>query len=193
MISAARFFNPNILLLSVLMCSPGPRAGAENTNVISTAATVKTQASPLPDAWNGVWRGQVKVSVDGETRHEVNLDLTIAKIPERTAKTWTMQYTGQPPRNYELAPAETGRGLFILDEKNGTLIEEQLIGETLYAIFSVDNVLLTSRFELRGRELHLEIATYDHSVKRTKTNAASQAVVYPFRSIQSGILRRQKK
>lgn len=165
---------------------------AQDTNAIEPLQITKPVSAVLPDSWDGVWSGEIKVIVDGETRHAVNMELTVAPIKGRSAKTWVIQYAGQPPRPYEIISAPDGKGHFQVDEKNGTVLDAQLIGDTLHSAFSVGTVLLTSRFERRGRELHVEITSYDHSGKTSTTSTNSEAINYPPQSVQVGILRRQK-
>ena len=158
-----------------------------------TAAATDTRAT-LPDNWNGVWRGEIEVLVDGKRQHRATMELRVQKLGDDGAKSWTIQYSGQPPRLYEIRPAPDAKGRFIVDEKDGTLLEDQLIGNILHSVFSLGDVLLTSRFENRGEEITVEIATFafDATKLRDALNSPAKATSYSFRSIQRGILRRQK-
>lgn len=158
--------------------------------LILPLATHAAAPLPLPAAWDGVWRGEIEVIAGGKVTHRAQMELRITPIAGSLAKTWMQTYSGQPPRNYEIRPAEGGEGRFVMDEKNGVLLDEQLVGNTLLSAFRTGGVLLTSRFELRGEELEIEIATFGEQL----ANAATQPEVaaLPFRSIQRGVLHRQQ-
>jgi hypothetical protein len=181
--SSPKYFDGSFILVLVILLA---------SFAASAADTVIAAEPPLPDVWNAVWSGEIKVIADGEIRHASTMELRVASIAGRPAKTWSIHYSGQPSRNYEITPATGGKGRFIVDEKNGLLLDEQLVGDTLYSAFSVGNVLLNSRFERRGDEMHVEIATYELASTNAATVSNAQATAYPFRSIQVGILRRQK-
>jgi hypothetical protein len=137
-----------------------------------------------------VWRGDIEVLAGGKVTHRAQMELRIAPIAGSAAKSWTQTYGGQPPRHYEIRPADASAGRFILDEKNGVLLEEQLVGDTLHSAFQVGDVLLTSRLQKRGDELVVEIATFAAATRNNVAAAKPTAVALPFRSIQHGVLRR---
>ena len=152
------------------------------------ADSLAQEVSPtLPPQWNGLWRGGIEVMAGGQVTHRAQMELSVAPIAGRIAWTWTQTYTGQPPRAYELRPAESDAGRFVLDEKNGVLLDGQLIGATLLSTFRTGGVLLASRFELRGDELVVEIATF---ADPPQAAGKQQVAALPFRSIQRGVLRR---
>lgn len=154
--------------------------------VIATRAGESTPP-PLPATWDGVWRGDIEVLAGGATQHRATMELRVQPVAGSDAKTWTLTYSGQSPRKYEIRPTAAA-GRFIMDEKNGVLIEEQLIGDTLHSAFQVGDVLLTSRFEKRGNELAVEITTFAVAEPSPKSSAKPLAVSLPFRSIQRGLL-----
>ena len=147
----------------------------------------------LPDDWDGVWRGEIEVLAGGAVQHRSKMELRVEKLEAPGAKSWTIRYSGQPPRDYEIRSVPGGKGRFVTDEKNGTVLDEQLIGSTLHSVFSLGDVLLTSRFENRGEEIAIEIATFAFSATRDGAPPPpTRAIPYPFRSIQRGVLRREK-
>lgn len=154
-----------------------------------THSLAQSSEAELPAAWDGVWRGEIEVLAGGKVTHRAQMELRIAPIAGSAAKTWTQTYSGQPPRQYEIRPADSGAGRFILDEKNGVLLEEQLIGDTLLSTFRTGDVLLFSRFDLRGDALAVEIATFAAPAVNGATKPEVGAL--PFRSIQRGVLHRQ--
>jgi hypothetical protein len=145
---------------------------------------------PLPAGWDGVWLGDIEVHAGDKVTHRARMDLRIAPVAGSVAKTWIQTYAGQPPRNYEIRPTESGEGRFVMDEKNGVLLDTQLVGNTLLSTFHTGGVLLTSRFELRGDELAVEIATFAEPASDAATQ--SKVAAFPFRSIQRGVLHRQQ-
>src|SRR3954454_8233659 len=117
------------------------------------------KSTPLSAAWDGVWKGGCQLEgADGTKPQEVAMELHVGDLAGGK-KTWKIVYgTGDKrrPRPYELAPVEGKPGRFVIDEKNGLLIDYQLLGDRLYGAFTVDDSLVVARFERRGDGLHVE-------------------------------------
>lgn len=84
-------------------------------------------------------------------------------------------------RNYELVAKDQGAGHFVIDEKDGTLIDAWWLGDRLYSQFRVQNSLLNTQYERQSNRLHYELVTYK-SVSSAPAEDCQQKV--PFESYQ---------
>jgi hypothetical protein len=122
--------------------------------------------------------------------HRVEMELRIEPLEGESRLSWIQTYSGQPPRAYVLRTADGGTGRLVMDEQNGILLDAQLSGGTLHSTFRTGDVLLSSRFEKRGRELSVEIATFHDALESERPS--SKVASLPFRSVQRGVLHRQR-
>lgn len=79
------------------------------------------------------------------------MELETAPLKDRNADLWKIIYVfndRREERNYEIKLVEGSSNHFVIDEKNGFLIDNLLSNNTLYSQFTINNNLVTTRFEL---------------------------------------------
>ncbi|MFO0826669.1 MAG: hypothetical protein U0572_00845 [Phycisphaerales bacterium] len=153
-------------------------------------------ASPLlPVAWHGTWRGELEIASTPAQR--VPMELDIQPLDGGKRLTWRMTYgdgASKQVRAYELLPGDAPNR-FVIDEKNGILIDQRLEGSTMVSAFEVQGNLLVSREELVGDELRFEITTYAAAKPRESAvgegDAKTTVKSYPSLGYQRAVLKRQ--
>ncbi|HEV2862809.1 MAG TPA: hypothetical protein VGX48_17465 [Pyrinomonadaceae bacterium] len=179
-----------ILLLSLVLFCAEARA-----QVASPAP--KTGGQPLPAEWEGVWKGTLTVAHADGKREELPMELHVGPAGAGGARGWKILYTepgGQTTRPYEIAPAEAEPGRFVVDEKNGLFLDNQLVGRVLYSQFLVTTNVVTTRFEVQGETIAVQMSMFDVRTPRQSRLTGGDIAVfsYKFRSEQYGVLRRAK-
>ena len=175
------------LLMICLLCQTGAAPLQSNP-----------AGQPLPAEWEGVWKGTtVSVKADG-SREDIPMELHVAAVPGTSRKTWKILYTesaGQTTRPYDISPVDREPGRFIVDEKNGLFIDNQLVGKVLYSQFAVTTNLVTTRFEMAGDYVNVEMIMFDlRSPRQSKLSGGNIEVSsYRFRSVQYGVLKKHPK
>lgn len=158
---------------------------------------VKPADQRLPAEWNGIWKGLTVNVVANGKREEIPMELHVLPVAESNAKTWKILYgkdAAQTTRPYEIMPVSGEPNRFVVDEKNGLFIDNQLVGNVLYSQFMVTTNLVTTRFELKGEEIKVEMMMFDlRSPRQSKlTGGNIEVASYRFRSTQFGVLRRER-
>lgn len=173
-----------------------------------------TVPAGLPDAWFGKWQGATEViRPGGEVAGQFAMGLEIGPAPDQPAGgpsvyTWAISYTqGQTtqtrPYLLRLATDESGAplpGHFVLDERNGILVDQFLVGRTMQGHFIVISQdlrqILHARYELITHEgkpaIEVEIATYDGNQARTSVLGEGGVESRRLMRIQRGILAKQE-
>lgn len=152
----------------------------------------------LPREWDGVWKGQTRLDWASGKTEESAMELHVAAVAGGTAKTWKVVYAfadRREVREYEIRPAEGGgAGRLVIDEKNGFLIDNFLSGATLHSRFTINGNLVTTRFELRGDSLEVELTMYDVTKPRVTKLTGGNFEVSSFspKYVQRGTLRRER-
>lgn len=140
------FFLNHILLISVFLAA---QPAFSQKNDASTA---------FPTDWTGVWGGELNIYTPKGLVQQVPMTLSVLPL-DNGHYSWTIQYgldsTGLRP--YTLEPVDTSLGRWQVNENNGIILREQLLGGKIFSVFSVEGTLLVSMVELVGDELLYEI------------------------------------
>lgn len=149
------------------------------------AQLLKAVASPFPQGWVGRWVGEMSVTgVPGTDKVGVELDI---QPREQGKYSWSLRYQGQPERPYELVPVDPSRGHYLVDEKNGILIDSYYQDGVLTSQFEVGRNRITARYELEGDELKLEMQSFG---KEPVRESAHGVKAFPLGSLQRATLRK---
>jgi hypothetical protein len=179
------------------MCSKYRLMAAALILLITAAATSAGSDTTLPAAWDGVWKGMTVIDSGTPKPQQVPMELHVAAVADSSVKTWKILYgagDGQSTRNYEIAPVPNEPGRFLVDEKNGLLLDNYLLGNVLLSQFTVSGNFVSTRFELRGDIIEVEMTIYDAKTPRQSklTGAAIEVNSYRWKSTQHGTLTRSK-
>lgn len=154
--------------------------------------------SGLPSSWDGEWKGTTTLAWATGKAEQVGMELHVAPLPKGGgAKSWKVVYVfadRREVRDYEIRPSEGGgAGRLVVDEKNGFLIDQYLGGDVLYSQFTINGNLVTTRFELRGDLMEVELTMFDMRTPRvTKlTGGAFEVASFGPKYVQRGTLRRE--
>lgn len=170
-----------------------PAAAQEPAPAPSSPAPVA-----LPAEWEGVWKGTTTVLSPSGHAEEVPMELHVAPAAGGPGvRTWTIVYGPEGARltrPYEIAPVAGEPGRFVVDEKNGLFVDNQLVGATLYSLFKVSTSYVATRFEHRADRIAVEMVLFDAVEPRQSRLTGGQVEVasYRHKSIQSGVLHRVK-
>jgi hypothetical protein len=164
---------------------------------LALIAQSTAQTETLPAEWDGIWKGTLAIiSPDGKSQ-ELPMELHVLAVAGSNRKTWKILYgegARQSTRPYEIGPVAGEAGRFVVDEKNGLLIDNHLVGKTLYSQFMVTDSLVTTRFENLGDSIRVELLLFTITdPRRTKLTGRDMEVAsYRFNAVQTGILKRDK-
>jgi hypothetical protein len=150
----------------------------------------KAQAG-FPEDWFGRWTGQVEFVSLGQEGRAFSMMLEIRPIPNSDHLSWRIQYEGEPVRNYEMIPTDPASGHYLLDEKNGILIDHYFINGALHSMFVINGKSFETRLELVNGKLSDRTVSYDVTSPRASGGQELPTVhSFAFRSCQSALLTR---
>lgn len=137
----------------------------------------------LPDRWHGVWQGSLTLRPPLKNFPATSpMELRIAP-KEKNRWSWTIAYSGQPERGYELVALPESPGAFVMDEKNGILLDTFLEENELLSAFEVDGRLLLTRYTLLSSGIRYATQTFQkgelgpHKVARWKQTSRQSALL----------------
>ena len=129
-----------IITFFFIQCQPTKSTLTQNVNT-------EDKIYKFPEDWVGEWEGQLNIyNAKGKTM-DLYMGLNILPI-EGEKHTFTIIYgEGEKAqeRKYEIFPKDTALDHYMVDEKNSIILDDFLLGNTLYSRFEVmDNLLLAS-------------------------------------------------
>ena len=154
------------------------------------------KAPAFPASWEGAWAGPCVVVRQGKTVMSFPMELHVKKLEEGDGWTWRIVYgegDKRQVRPYELLPVEKEPDHFIVDEKNGILIDHYLENDTLHARFAVMSSVIEATYEKKGEdEMRVTLTTFGHEPK-TKSGAQGnipEVHSFPLLAVQRAALER---
>lgn len=120
-----------------------------------------SQENGFPESWEGNWKGDLMIYssavTDQKAAQIVPMQLDIQPINENRWS-WVITYDldNENVRNYELV-RDTSTNQWAIDENNGILLKQALIGNRLASCFSVMGNLLICYYWVENDALNMEI------------------------------------
>lgn len=151
-------------------------------------------------SYTGTYSGYLKICQAGKDCDSIPFELSIypTKDPKRynTKTSYLTDLYKDNVKDYDLIINEkhTDNCHYLLDEKDGILIQETKIGNTLYALYSVEGMLFNVTTRYFDQYIDYELVVYNMKEQQTSQSKpnAEEAVytveTYPFMTVQKGIL-----
>jgi hypothetical protein len=162
---------------------------------LSVAATAQAR---FPQDFMGHWQGELSWYRPGTAApKKFTMQLLIQPADSAGRYTWKIIYgdKGEDTRPYELKAVDSATGHWVVDEKNGILLDQYLIGGKLFCAFSVGGTTIVNSYGRKGAELAVEFTSFPAKAVRTSgagTEESPTVESYAVRSYQKGTLTRVK-
>jgi hypothetical protein len=149
----------------------------------------------FPNDYLGTWKGNLKMEPSGT---EIPMTLQLGPVLTKDSiYKYIITYIS-PGRNdvreYELHVTDRKQGLFYVDEKNGIILEERLLGNKLSSIFSVSGSFLQITLELLKDEIVFEVYSWPSHISKTTVSKEEEETYtvnsYKLNGYQKAILKK---
>jgi hypothetical protein len=152
-------------------------------------SSTSAYAEPIPASWHGTWKGILEYRLGGQPAVRSSMTLIIEPVSSDTLR-WAIQYEGQPVRDYAMKHQQGGH--YIVDEKNGILIDHVFVDGVLYSQFEV----MGRRFTIEHRLVEGKIVESGNTFQIEGARESGGQTVpevrsYPLVSYQRAVLTRQ--
>jgi len=94
----------------------------------------------FPGSWVGNWSGELEIFDKEGLKQSLNMELLIHPKDSSGKYDWTIIYgedREKGKRGYELHPKDPENGVWIIDERNGILLECYLLNNKLFSSYNV--------------------------------------------------------
>jgi hypothetical protein len=150
-------------LLVILLTACGEEVQENNEEFSNTE---------FPDTWAGSWKGDLVLTKNGLPTSNIKMELNIQRIDMETT-TWQIVYDSIP-RDYELKVAR-GIGHYVIDEKNSVFLDGYFENNEFNSVFSVNDVVLVTNYNMLGDSMIFTIRTYPQSLTAVTGEELEQA------------------
>ena len=164
--------------------------------LLTLSLQVFAQSQDPLQQWLGIWKGNLVIHSPEGKKQEIPMQLHILSTDTIGRYAWTIIYD-KSPRNYTLIAKDAGKGLYVIDENNGIILENQLFANTFFSSFEVMDNLLTCSYRLEGEKIVFEIFSMNKK-KALKTGnipdkEIPEVTAYPSQVMQRAILTNTSK
>lgn len=147
----------------------------------------------------GHWRGELKWFQTGKKEPQnVKMQLIIQPADTLGQYTWQIIYgeKSEDNRPYLLKPVDTSKGHWVIDERNGIVIDQYWTGNRFTSMFTVQNSTILNSYWIEGDKLIAEFyATGAKPVVATGAGTEDSPTVnsYAVKSYQKAVLKKKTK
>ncbi len=137
----------------------------------------------------GNWKGVMKIYSKGILKDTVTVLLTIQKQTD-TSWMWKTEYISTKipvTKNYKLRLKDKANGIYVTDEGDGIELKDYLFDDKLYSVFETEGIMLTSFYELRGKQLYFEVTSGKKIMEDAK-----EVVNYSVNNVQKVVFKKIK-
>lgn len=154
--------------------------------------------SEFPKTWLGHWEGELSWYAGGNAPKKVKMQLKIQPADTAGHYTWQLIYGDQAEDNrpYILKPIDASKGHWVIDERNGIVLDQFLIGPVFSGAFTVMGSTIVNNYQLEKDRLIVEFYSLVAKPIRQSGEGTQESPTvdsYAVRSYQKAILKRKKK
>ena len=155
----------------------------------------KNTSSNFPKAYFGVYKGNLEIhTVNGS--NTLPMEFHLLPTTHKDEYQYTIVYINNGNRQerlYTLKTKDASKGLYVVDENNGILLDAKVLGNKLFSMFEVQGSLLTTQLTFEDDHMIFEI-TFSRKETANKSgttdDSAIEVLSYPITTIQKGILKK---
>ncbi len=131
------------------------------TLVLSSLLSANSQS--VLDNWEGTYQGEMIVGITNRSNDSLNVKFEL--LPIETDSSWTYKMTYDSKRygiivkDYEIHRDGNSTTNFLLDEKDGIIIEMSLMNDCFYDMFEVMDQLYAITMRKVGNSIHFDLFT----------------------------------
>lgn len=160
-----------LLIISIIGCH------SKTTSLLSPSTeeinSTLAKNYTFPQDWLGEWTGQLNIYDSLGLKNQIPMALNLSKTDTAGIFNWTIIYgsdsTAQK-REYLLKEIDAPAGHYIIDEKNGILLDAFLFNNELVSIFEVMSNTLIITYARKSDNLNFSVKVFPSESIRSSGN-----------------------
>jgi len=156
----------------------------------------ETTETTFPQDFFGIYTGTLNIYAAKATQ-EIPMEFHLLPTEINEQYIYKLVYgegEQRQERDYLLQPKDADLGIYEVDEQNGIILENRVVGNKMYTLFEVQESLLTTFITFEKDHLLFEIVYSDTSKKETSGGQEEDVPVvtsYPISVVQKAYLIKQ--
>jgi hypothetical protein len=161
-----------------------------------TSEAQPKETAVFPQAFFGIYKGTLQIEGEsGSSTYPMEFHL----LPTDSSRVYryTLIYgegESRQVRDYSLLEINKDKGMYVVDEQNGILLDDKVVGNRMYSLFEVQGTLLTTFITFETDHMIFEIVAARGENKKTsggQTDSIPRVISYPISTVQRAILYKQ--
>jgi hypothetical protein len=151
----------------------------------------------FPETFIGNWKGKMQWMVAGKPSQTFTMQLRIQPSDSAGQYTWQIIYgdSGKDNRPYILKPVDTAKGHWVVDERDGILLDSYVHGNCIQGAFTVQGNTIIDNYCVENGQMQVEFFSIKLGDKKQSGKGTAETPLvdsYRISSYQKGILKRIK-
>jgi hypothetical protein len=171
---------------------------AQKTPAKTKPVTKKPVTIQFPQSFMGHWQGTLYWYPAGKPEPQtVTMELHIQPADSAAQYTWQIVYgkVTDDNRPYVLKVADSAKGHWVIDEKNGIILDGYWVGQRFCGAFTVQGNTILDSYWIENGQLHVEFFSYKQTPVATTgsgTEDSPKVDSYRIGSYQKAVLTKMK-
>ena len=150
----------------------------------------------FPDAWTGEWSGELQIYRGPRVVRTIKAEMSIQKLDDQSGYEWTTRYLDGKgsAKKYKLLVLDRAKGHYQVDE--GPIKLDAFYSDgALRSWFQAGQSMIFSRYEMRSKQLTMELVSSTKKVNETGTDPETGMHVesFPINGFQKLVLQRKSQ
>jgi hypothetical protein len=164
--------------------------------IINLHAQDKSGLTGFPRSFLGNWKGKMQWIRPGKPTQEFSMQLKIQPTDTAGQFSWLIIYgdDGKDIRPYVLKPVDTAAGHWVIDERDGIILDNYVHGDAIHGAFTLLESTLVDNYFLENGKLHVEFFTFNLGEKTRSGKGTSETPFvdnYRISAYQSGVMTKE--
>jgi hypothetical protein len=166
--------------------------------LFSFSVTASSQHEGFPGTWAGNWKGELQWFKTGDPQpRKVNMELRIAQGDSTGHFTWQIIYgsAAEDNRPYILKVKDAATGHWLIDERNGIVLDQFWVGNKFCGAFTVQHSTIVNNYRMENDQLVVEFYSIGAKPLNNTGNGTEESPRvdnYRINSYQKAVLSRVK-
>jgi hypothetical protein len=161
--------------------------------ICTISVAVLAQETSFPKSFVGTWEGTLNwYKANNPSPQSIGFKVVFAPTDTANHYIWQLKYADQPVRDYLLKPVDQAKGHWVIDERNGILLDQFWVGNQLTGTFSVAGSTILNTYRLEKKQLVVEFHTLATNAIRKSGSGENLVDAFKMLGYQKAILRKVK-
>jgi hypothetical protein len=165
--------------------------------IITTRFAIAQAKTTFPQTFIGNWKGKLQWMVAGKATQTFTMQLRIQPTDSANQYTWQIIYgdAGKDNRPYILKPIDTAKGHWVVDERDGIMLDSYVHGNSIHGAFTVQGNTIVDNYTIENGKMRVEFFSIKLGDKKQSGKGTEEIPFvdsYKISSYQTGVLTRVK-